>query len=222
MQLITFENVSKAYYVGEARVDALKGADLSIRDGEFVAIMGPSGSGKSTLLTMLGVLNTPSSGKVTIDGIDVYKLPLERQADFRSEYIGFVFQAFQLIPYLTALENVMLPHAITKISSKEQKAKAQEVLGKVELHGKFDRLPSQLSGGEAQRVAVARALVNEPPIILTDEPTGNLDSKNAQGVMALLKAINKEGKTVIMVTHDRKTAEMADRIIELKDGRIEG
>ncbi|MBU2597803.1 MAG: ABC transporter ATP-binding protein [Actinobacteria bacterium] len=220
MSLIKFEKVCKIYKEGDDIVRALNNVSFEIEEGGFVSIMGPSGSGKSTLLSVLGVLNTPTDGNVFVDDIAVYNLKLEKQADFRSEYIGFIFQAFQLIPYLTAVENVMLPLTITKISSKKQGERAKEVLEKVGLGDKINRLPNQLSVGETQRVAVARAIVNEPPILLADEPTGNLDSKNADGVMELLKKLNQEGETIIMVTHDKNIAEHANYTIQLKDGQI--
>jgi len=220
MTLINFDNVCKVYEEGDDFVQALDNVSFKIKDGEFISIMGSSGSGKSTLLSVLGILNTPTSGDVFIDDIAVYDLKLEKQADFRSDYIGFIFQAFQLIPYLTAIENVMLPLAITKISGREQKERAREVLEMVGLGNKINRLPDQLSGGEVQRVAVARAIVNEPPVLLADEPTGNLDSKNAEGVINLLKKLNSEGETIVMVTHDKNIAEHADYTIHIKDGQI--
>lgn len=220
MPLIRFDNVSRTYEEGDDIVQALDGADFEIDKGNFVAIMGPSGSGKSTLLTLLGILNTPTDGDIFIDDIAVYDLKPEKQADFRSEYIGFVFQAFQLIPYLTAMENVMLPLSITNMSNREQEKRAKEALDRVDLADKINRLPNQISGGETQRVAISRAIVNEPPVLLADEPTGNLDSKNATEVMNLLKELNDEGETIIMVTHDKKTAGYADYTIELKDGQI--
>lgn len=220
MSLIKFDKVSKVYEEGDDIVQALDSVSFEIDEGNSIAIMGPSGGGKSTLLTILGVLNTPTNGDVFIDDVAVYDLKLEKQADFRSEYIGFVFQVFQLIPYLTAIENVMLPVSITKMSNKEQEKKAKEILEKVGMSDKINRLPTQISGGEIQRVAIARAVVNEPPILLADEPTGNLDSKNAREVMNLLKKLNDEGRTIVMVTHDKNTAEYADYTIELKDGRI--
>lgn len=220
MSIIKFDKVSKVYEEGDEKVYALNEVSLEIEEGRFVAIMGPSGSGKSTLLSVLGALSTPTSGDVFVDEIPVYELGLEKQADFRFEYIGFLFQAFQLIPYLTAIENVMLPLAITKMPSKEQRGKAEEVLGMVGLADKINRLPNQLSGGEQQRVAIARAVVNEPPILLTDEPTGNLDSKHGQEILSLLKRLNRQGETVVMVTHDEKIAKYADYIIQMADGQI--
>lgn len=221
MSLIKLVNVSKSYQEGEETVRAIDNISFEIKEGDFVAIIGPSGSGKSTLLSLLGVLNTPTGGEVFIEDISVYKLKTEKQADFRSEYLGFVFQAFQLIPYLTAIENVMLPLSIKKISNREQEEKARKVLEMVGMGSKINRLPDKLSGGEMQRIAIARAIVNEPPILLADEPTGNLDSKNSSGVVDLLKTLNSKGKTVIMVTHDRSVAENADYIIRIKDGKIE-
>jgi putative ABC transport system ATP-binding protein len=183
--------------------------------------MGPSGSGKSTLLTILGAMNPPSSGEIFIDEIPVYQLPQEKQADFRSEYLGFVFQAFQLIPYLTAMENVMLPLAITGRSNREQQQMAMEVLDKVGLGSKGDRLPNQLSGGEQERVAIARAIVNNPPILFADEPTGALDTKTGNEIMDLFKALNKDGQTIIMVTHNPEFKEHVQRTIFIRDGYLD-
>ena len=220
MALVRFQRVSKTYPEGDDFVQALDGASLSIREGEFIAVMGPSGSGKSTLLSVLGVLNTPSEGEVFIDETAVYSLPPERRADFRFTYLGFVFQSFQLIPYLNALENVMTPLSISKMASGRQREAAAEALRMVGLEGKENRLPNQISGGEIQRVAVARAVVNNPPVLLADEPTGNLDSKNAQEIMRLLEKLNDAGKTIVMVTHDEGMAGYADRTIRLEDGVV--
>ena len=193
MSLIKFENVSKIYDEGDSQVQALNNVNFVIDEGRFVAVMGPSGSGKSTLLSVLGCLNSPTRGNMLIDDISIYKLGSEKQADFRFEYIGFVFQSFQLIPYLTAIENVMLPLSIAKIDDQEKREKATKVLETVGLSGKINRLPDQLSGGEQQRVSIARAIVNKPPIILADEPTGNLDSKTGIEVLELLKELNEKG-----------------------------
>src|SRR3989304_3011355 len=190
MSLIEIKNVSKYYVSGEERVAALRQVDLSVAAGEFVSIMGPSGSGKSTLLNILGALSHPSEGEMLVDDIPVYALRSEKRADFRSSYIGFVFQSFHLIPYLTIMENVMLPLAIKRGRNGFQKKLAQEVLVRVGLAAKGHRLPSQLSGGEQERVAIARALVNNPPIILADEPTGNLDSMTGKEIMKLLADLN--------------------------------
>lgn len=221
MSLINVQDVKKIYTGGEGEVIALGGISLNVDEGEFVALMGPSGSGKSTLLTMLGSMNPPTSGRVVVDDIDVYSLSSERRADFRSEYLGFVFQQFQLIPYLTALENVMLPLAITRKSNREQVQMANAVLGKVGLTGKENRLPNQLSGGEQERVAIARAIVNEPPILFADEPTGALDTKNSDEIMNLFKDLNTEGQTIIMVTHNPEFLTHVKRAIFIRDGLLD-
>ncbi len=221
MSLINVKGISKIYRSGEEEVTALNKVDLTIEEGDFVALMGPSGSGKSTLLTILGALNPPSQGNVLIDDIDIYKLPVERRADFRSAYIGFIFQQFQLIPYLTAIENVMLPLAILKHSHGEQLEMAQNVLDKVGLSNKSKRLPNQLSGGEQERVAIARAIVNQPPLVFADEPTGSLDTKTGDEIMRLFQSLNKEGLTIIMVTHNEENLSYAKRTIWVRDGQIE-
>jgi len=202
-------------------VSALLDLDLTIEGGEFISIMGPSGSGKSTLLTILGGLNHPTGGEVVVDEIPIYRLPLERLADFRREYVGFIFQSFQLIPYLTVIENVMLPLAITEQSNREQLKRAEDILERMNLTGKQKRLPDQLSGGEQERVAIARALVNSPPILLADEPTGNLDSKTGKEIMEFFKLLNHEGQTIIMVTHNPENTNFSTRTVFLKDGKIE-
>ncbi|HVJ47716.1 ABC transporter ATP-binding protein [Desulfitobacterium sp.] len=220
MSLIKIENVSKTYVGGEGLVEVLKNINLEIEEGQFLALLGPSGSGKSTLLSILGALNPPTSGQVLIDGISIYDLDSERRADFRHEYIGFVFQQYQLIPYLTALENVMLPLAISKRSDKEQREMAQTVLEKVGLGQKSMRLPNQLSGGEQNRVAIARAIVNEPALIFADEPTGSLDSKTAKEILDLFQALNKDGLTIIMVTHNVENLAWVSRSISIRDGQL--
>ena len=221
MSLIEINKLSKTYNGGEEKVQALVDIDLKIEKGEFVSVMGPSGSGKSTLLTILGGLNHPTEGELVVDEIPIYKLPLEKLADFRREYLGFIFQSFQLIPYLTVIENVMLPLSITEKSKKEQIELAEVILGKMGLKGKARRLPDQLSGGEQERVAIARALVNSPPILMADEPTGNLDSKTGTDIMNLFKTLNQEGQTIIMVTHNSENTAYSTRTIFLKDGRVE-
>jgi len=221
VSLIEVKNVTKVYNGGEGKVTALGGVSLAVEEGEFIALMGPSGSGKSTLLTMLGAMNPPSEGEVIIDGIPVYGLPSEKRADFRSEYLGFVFQQFQLIPYLTAAENVMLPLAITGRSNQEQLQMAKTVLDKVGLGSKLDRLPNQLSGGEQERVAIARAIVNNPPILFADEPTGALDTKTGAEIMDLFKALNQEGQTIIMVTHNPEFLSHVQRAVFLRDGLVD-
>lgn len=218
MSLIKVCEVSKSYKGGDDVVEALTNINLEICEGEFLALMGPSGSGKSTLLSILGGLNPPTSGKLIIDDIDVYSLPSERLADFRHDYVGFVFQQYQLIPYLSALENVMLPLAITSRSGKEQQAMAQIVLEKVGLGSKSRRLPNQLSGGEQNRVAIARAIVNRPAIIFADEPTGSLDSSTAQGLLELFQALNQDGLTIIMVTHNQENLAWVTRAVYIRDG----
>jgi putative ABC transport system ATP-binding protein len=218
MSLINVCKVTKTYRGGDGVVEALTNVNLQIAEGEFLALMGPSGSGKSTLLSILGGLNPPTSGKLIIDDIDVYSLAPERLADFRHEYVGFVFQQYQLIPYLTALENVMLPLAITSRPGKEQREMAQTVLDKVGLGTKSLRLPNQLSGGEQNRVAIARAIVNEPAIIFADEPTGSLDSKTATELLKLFQTLNQDGLTIIMVTHNKENLEWVSRTVYIRDG----
>ena len=221
MSLIEINKLTKTYESGEEHVLALADVDLKIEKGEFISVMGPSGSGKSTLLTILGGLNHPTIGEVVVDEIPIYKLPLERLADFRREYLGFIFQSFQLIPYLTVIENVMLPLAITERSNREQVQMAGGILERMGLKGKERRLPDQLSGGEQERVAIARALVNSPPILLADEPTGNLDSKTGKEIIELFRSLNEGGQTIVMVTHNPENAGNSSRTIFLKDGRIQ-
>ena len=220
MALIELEGVTREYGQGGEQVKALRGVDLSIREGEFAAVMGPSGSGKSTLLTILGGLGRPSTGRVTIDEIDIYGLSAESLADFRREYIGFVFQQFQLIPYLTAVENVELPLIVAGLKAREQRRMAEEAPARVGLSGKAGRLPNQLSGGEQERVAIARAIVNRPPLVLADEPTGNLDSVTGAEIMNLFLALNREGLTLVMVTHNVENAAYARRTIQIRDGLV--
>jgi putative ABC transport system ATP-binding protein len=216
--LIEIHDIGKNYQSGDTSINAIKNMNFYIDDGEFITIMGQSGSGKSTLLSVLGALNHPSYGKVLIDSMDLYDLSTEQRADFRSEYIGFIFQSFQLVPYLTVIENVEIPMAVTGIKKKKQREMAMDVLKIVGLEQKSDRLPDQLSGGEQERVAIARAIVNKPPLILADEPTGNLDSNTATEIMELLKSLNQEGHTIIMVTHNQKMSEYASRTINIVDG----
>jgi putative ABC transport system ATP-binding protein len=220
MSYINAKKLTKEYGTGEATVTAVGGVNLRIDAGEFVAVMGESGSGKSTLLSMLGGLNAPTSGSFLVDGVDVYALTSDGRADFRKKSIGFVFQNFHLLPYLTLAENVMLPLAIVKMSKKQKLAAAVDALARVGLPDKAHRLPNQISGGEQERVAIARAVVNHPPIILADEPTGNLDTHTGSAIMKLLTALNQEGITVIMVTHSNEYAHYARRLIRLSDGRV--
>ena len=222
MAFISIENVSKTYNetAAEASVRVLSDINAEVQEGDFIALMGPSGSGKSTLLTIIGAMNRPTLGKVYIDGIDVYGLSDERRADFRMEYLGFVFQQHHLLPYLTALENAMLPLATSPTSTKEKRQRAMDVLERVSLGNKASRLPNQLSGGEQGRLAIARALVNEPPLLLADEPTGTLDSKTGNEIMEVFLQLNRQGQTIFMVTHNRENALLADRVLEIRDGSL--
>jgi putative ABC transport system ATP-binding protein len=223
MAFVTIERVSKVYEAnGESPVvRVLSDVSAEIAEGEFVCLMGPSGSGKSTLLTIVGAMNHPTEGRVFVDEIDVYGLADERRADFRREYLGFVFQQHHLMPYLNTLENTMLPLATTNLSAKEKRDRARNVLEQVGLADKGPRLPNQLSGGEQGRLAIARAIVNEPPLILADEPTGSLDTKTGHEVMEVFLKLNEQGQTVFMVTHNPDNSALAHRIINIVDGRIE-
>ncbi|MCZ7665040.1 MAG: ABC transporter ATP-binding protein [Thermoleophilia bacterium] len=220
MSLVKVDEVRKVYGgTGEAQVAALDGVSLDILAGEYVAIMGPSGSGKTTLLSILGAMNPPTSGRLLVDGIDVYGLSQERQADLRREYIGFVFQQLELVPYLSAVENVMLPLAILKEKGKRERA--LDALCRVGLdERKARRLPSELSGGEQGRVAIARAVVNDPPILLADEPVGSLDTATGRQILELLRAQADRGHAVIMVTHNPESTEDVDRVVQILDGRV--
>ena len=220
MSYIHAENLVKQYGTADAAVMAVGGMSFRIEMGEFVAVMGESGSGKSTLLSMMGALNTPTSGEYSVDGLEVYKLGQDQRADFRREFLGFVFQSFHLVPYLTLLENVMLPLATVKMSSKKKRALAEDALLRVGLNGKSHRLPGQTSGGEQERVAIARAIVNEPPILFADEPSGNLDTKTTREVMDLLKNLNEEGMTIVMVTHSPECASYTRRMLRISDGLL--
>ncbi len=220
MSYIEVKNIIKEFGAGEAKVVAVRGIDLLVEQGEFLAIMGESGAGKSTLLSMLGGLLSPTKGEIVIGDVDIYGLKKDKLADFRREFMGFIFQSFQLVPYLNVLENVQLPLAVTHHSEKEQESLAVAALERVGLSDKAHRLPNQLSGGEQERVAVARAVVNEPPILYADEPTGNLDSRNSDEVMNLLKSLNVEGQTIVMVTHSRTNADFAHRTVHVSDGLI--
>lgn len=218
--MITLSNVSKNYKLDGLEVNALTNVSLTIKEKEFVAIMGPSGSGKSTLMHLIGALDTPSSGKVVIDGSDIGKLSEEKLARLRNQTIGFVFQQFNLLPKTTALNNVILPLLYSGQGARERKEKALEMLRKVGLEDRVNHFSNQLSGGQQQRVAIARAIVTNPKIILADEPTGNLDSRSSLEIMNLFKKLNKEGKTVILITHEHDIAKFAKRIIRIKDGTI--
>ncbi len=219
MSLVISKELSKYFGSGgDTQVHALEHVSFEIALGEYLAIMGPSGSGKSTLLAILGAMSPPSEGTLVIDEIDVYSLSQEKRADFRREYLGFVFQQLQLIPYLTAVENVMLPLVVT--DHKNKRELATTTLERVGLGDKLNRLPSELSGGEQSRVAIARAVVNNPPILLADEPVGSLDSKTGEEVLGLFKQLHSEGQTIIMVTHNPESIRDAERLVQLKDGRI--
>jgi len=221
MSLITLDNVTKHYVNGADCVIALQDLSLVVEEGSFLGVMGPSGSGKSTLLSVLGGLTSPSAGSVNIDGIDVYRLNIEKLADFRREYLGFIFQSHNLIPYLNALENVMLPLVVSRLSTEEKQRRATEMLKRVGLPDRMLHLPQQLSGGEQERVAIARALVNNPPLLLADEPTGSLDTATSDQVMGLLKELHGDGQTIIMVTHNRENLKWFDRTVSLRDGRVD-
>lgn len=220
MASIKLEDVQKKYHLGDTIVEALKEVDVEIKEGEFVAIMGPSGSGKSTLMNMVGALDIPTSGKVSVGDTDISSLSEDDLAVLRSKKVGFVFQQFNLIPSMNATENVALPMLFRGKSKKERTERAQNILEKVGLGDRLTHMPSELSGGQRQRVSVARALANDPDIILADEPTGNLDSETGEKIMDLLTELNKEGKTIIMVTHDETDANYANRIINIVDGKV--
>lgn len=220
MAFIEISRLNKYYDSRAGRVDALTGIDLTVEEGTFLGVMGPSGSGKSTFLSILGGLCHPSSGTLKVDGIDLFRLAGEKLADFRREYLGFVFQSFNLVPYLTALENVMLPLAVQKMPTAEKRSRALQVLDRVGLSGRSGHLPGELSGGEQERVAIARALVNRPPLILADEPTGSLDTATSAEIMALFAELNAEGQTIVMVTHNPDTRSCFHRTLFLRDGRI--
>jgi len=219
--LIKITNIKRDFQLGSETINVLKGIDLQINKGEYVALMGPSGSGKSTLMNLLGCLDTPTSGTYILNGKDVSKMADDELAEIRNKEIGFVFQTFNLLPRTTALDNVALPMIYAGYSKSDRKIRATEVLTQVGLDDRMDHQPNQLSGGQRQRVAVARALVNKPSIILADEPTGNLDSKTSEEIMKLFGEIHANGNTVILVTHEEDIAAYAHRIIRLKDGLIE-
>jgi putative ABC transport system ATP-binding protein len=220
MSYIIAEDLTKQYGNGDATVTAVAGISFSINEGEFIGVMGESGAGKSTLLGMMGAMNAPTSGRLIVDDIDVYSLGQEQRADFRREFLGFIFQSFHLVSYLTVIENVMLPLAIVKAGKKKKRMMAEAALSQVGLSDKAYRLPGQISGGEKERVAIARSIVNEPPVLLADEPTGNLDTKTTREIMELLSQLNEEGMTIIMVTHSPDCADYAQRVIRVSDGKL--
>jgi len=218
--VIAVEGVHKYYDLGETRVHALRGVDLKIEPGEFVAIMGSSGSGKSTFMNMLGCLDKPSSGKYVLEGTDVSSLDKKALAAVRNQKLGFVFQGFNLLSRTTALENVELPTLYARLEKNARMARAKEMLELVGLGERLDHFPSQLSGGQQQRVAIARALVNKPAILLADEPTGNLDSRTSVEIMQIFQELNDQGLTIVLVTHEPDVAKFARRIVVFKDGKI--
>lgn len=220
MPLIKVENIKKNYLVGDMKLNILKGINLEVEKGEFVAIMGPSGSGKSTFMNILGCLDIPSSGRYILDGVDVSKMNPDQLAEIRNKKIGFVFQGFNLLSRTSALENVELPLIYAGVDADERKRRAEVALEKVGLKQRMDHQPNQLSGGQQQRVAIARAIVNEAPIIFADEPTGNLDTKMSVEIMKLFCALNDEGRTIILVTHEEDIALYSKRIIKIVDGEI--
>ncbi len=219
--VIEIRNIVRNFQLGQETVYVLKGIDLDIARGEYLAIMGPSGSGKSTLMNLLGCLDTPTGGTYILNGNDASKMTDNELADIRNREIGFVFQTFNLLPRTTALDNVALPMVYAGVSKKDRIIRAEEVLTDVGLSDRMDHKPNQLSGGQRQRVAVGRALVNKPSIILADEPTGNLDSKTSLEIMQLFDEIHAAGNTVILVTHEEEVAAHAHRVIRLRDGMIE-
>lgn len=218
--LIELREVSRIYTMGDNQVKALDQVSLTVAQGEYAAIVGSSGSGKSTLMNILGCLDFPTSGEYLIDGEDASRLSDDRLSDFRGRHIGFIFQGFNLIPTLTAQENVELPLIYRGMGRAQRKKLAEEALERVGLQGRMDHRPAQMSGGQQQRVAIARAVAARPPVILADEPTGNLDSVSGAEVTALLHELHQEGRTVILITHDEKIAEAADRKIRIQDGHI--
>ena len=219
-KLIDLKNVNKSYRNGDQELQVLKDIHLAVEEGEFVAIMGPSGSGKSTLMNIIGMLDRPTSGEYYLEGEEVAKLGEKKLAKVRNQQIGFVFQQLFLLSKLNALQNVELPLIYAGVSQSKRKALAEQYLKKVELEARMHHLPSELSGGQKQRVAIARALVNHPSIILADEPTGALDTKTGEQIMELLTELNREGKTIIMVTHEPEIAAFAKRQIVIRDGVI--
>tara|TARA_Y100000310_G_C20625624_1_gene785720 strand:- start:778 stop:1455 length:678 start_codon:yes stop_codon:yes gene_type:complete len=219
--VIKLEEVWKIYMLGETEVPAIRGIDINIKNGEFVSIIGKSGSGKSTCLNMIGCLDNATKGKISLDGKDISKLDEKELARVRGRKIGFVFQTFNLIPSLDAVENVRLPMIFQGYTEEKMEKRAKQLLEQVDLGHRLDHKPSSLSGGERQRTAIARALANDPEVILADEPTGNLDTKTGEQILDLLINLNrKKGKTLIIVTHDMYVAKKADRIIKLQDGKV--
>lgn len=218
--IIELKDVWKVYHIGDTVVNALQGISTTIYKGEYVTIEGPSGSGKSTCMNMIGCLDLPTKGEILLDRQNIKNLPESDLAQLRGKKIGFIFQQFNLIPTLTAEKNIILPMVFQNVEKAKRERKAKELLQLVQLWDRKDHLPGELSGGQQQRVAIARALANDPEVLIADEPTGNLDSKTGEVIIAFLKDLNKKGKTIIIVTHDPKIAEQAQRILHIKDGKI--
>lgn len=221
MALVTAKNISKVYRMGSEEIRATDDVSLDIEEGEYVVIMGPSGSGKSTLMHLLSCLDTPNTGTLNIFDTDIMSAKDDDLAKLRSEYIGFIFQKFHLIPHLSALENVALPLVFQNVKKIEREERAEKVLSTVGLGDRLHHVPSELSGGQQQRVAIARSLVTEPKVLFADEPTGNLDSESGRNILKVLDKLHKQGKTVIVVTHDVAMKNMGTRLIEVKDGKIQ-
>jgi putative ABC transport system ATP-binding protein len=221
MPIIETQNLWKTYVMGSEEIHALRGVDLSMERGEYVAIMGPSGSGKSTLMNLIGCLDTPTKGSYLLNGKQVSQMNDNELARIRNEEIGFVFQTFNLLPRASALHNVELPLVYAGVPSKERQERAREALRKVELENRMDHKPNELSGGQRQRVAIARALVNNPSILLADEPTGNLDTKTGVEIMSLFERLHDTGNTIVLVTHEADIAAHAHRVVHIRDGRVE-
>jgi len=218
--MIRMSGIRKVYSMGRVEVEALRGIDLGIGDNEYVAVVGPSGSGKSTLMNIIGCLDTPTSGEYVLSGEAVAGLDRNRLAEIRNRRVGFVFQNFNLLPYATALENVELPLLFAGVPTAERRARAEEMLRRVDLADRLEHKPTELSGGQMQRVAIARALVNRPAIVLADEPTGNLDSASGQAIVSLFAELHASGQTIVMITHDQAVARLASRVVQIRDGLV--
>lgn len=219
--IIQLDDIKKYYQMGNSTVKALDGIDLSVNRGDFIAIVGPSGSGKSTMMNMVGALDLPTHGEIYLDNQDIAHLDESHLAQIRGSKIGFVFQTFNLIPTLTAIENIALPMIFHGISKSERLERAEKIISQVRLEHRKGHFPGELSGGERQRVAIGRALANDPEVILADEPTGNLDSKTREEIMKLFVELNKQGRTIILVTHDLSITKFANKVIRLRDGKID-